>query len=554
MAEIPGVTFIFTDYDPGPGDPRVIFIPNTIDDASVSDLIDTFAARQADLDNLIFDPLMSAGGTEDLGGGVAVAKTLTNLNLQIAFKPVRVWTATGTITTTDTTGQLLTDTGADFVAASVRPGASVINFRTGAIGTVFRIVDTQNLLLLDALGGGVPDQEWQSGDTYRVINTRQVTISGGNDVAVDNVDAELPPILPTVFTQVVRAASSSATLVGGGLSIQGIVDGVWDEVNTGLTHNVQNSTGKQLRQVKSLIIRDGTAQGGTINTITLDAAASSVDGQYDPAQVTIIGNTGADQARQIIAYDGTTKIAAVDRDWRVTPDATSEFVIQAVAGSVPHVNEGLAQSATANTIGLNDNASSVDDTYIEQIVVIRSGKGAHQARRVTGYNGTTKVAQLIEDWTEIPDATSGYVMLHDSDGALALAFLMASRDEAAGTIEIKAWGSRGAAAAGFAAARSAPVSILIEWFDEDGTLLFSLTEANAITGPPAQNPDAQDVYAFTVAQVLADDRNYYAVVTVVDGAGVISNRVPIPSQSISTTTQDLNRVFNLVQAVLGNVV
>ena len=211
MAEIPGVTFIFTDYDPGPSDPRIMFIPNSVDDATVSDLIDTFAARQADLNNLIFAPMMSAGGTEELGGGIEVAKTLTNLNLQIAFKPVRVWTSVGTITGADATGVLLTDTGANFVADAVLPGASVFNFRTGAIGTVFRVVNLENLLMLDALAGGTPDNEWQAGDTYRIKNIRQVNVSGGNDVAIDDLEAELGPILPTVFTQVVRTASASAT-------------------------------------------------------------------------------------------------------------------------------------------------------------------------------------------------------------------------------------------------------------------------------------------------------------------------------------------------------
>ncbi len=229
MAEIADVTFIFTDYDPGPSDPRVMFIPNTVDEATVSDLIDTFAARQADIDNLIFAPMMSAGGTEDLGGGVAVAKTLTNLNLQIAFSPVRVWTSVGTITGADASGSLLTDGSANFVADGVVPGASVFNFRTGAIGTVFRVVDLNNLLLLNALGGGDPDNEWQSGDTYRVINTRQVNISGGNDVAIDNLDAELPPILPTVFTQVVRTASSSATTTNLE-ALEGLINEIWQRL------------------------------------------------------------------------------------------------------------------------------------------------------------------------------------------------------------------------------------------------------------------------------------------------------------------------------------
>lgn len=323
--------------------------------------------------------------------------------------------------------------------------------------------------------------------------------------------------------QVETEVSPQALQVGGALTVQGIVDGVWDEVNTGVTHNVNNSTGKQLRQVKSLVIRDGTAQAGTSNTITLDVAASAVDGQYDPSQITIIGNTGADQSRQIIAYDGATKIAVVDRDWRVIPDSSSEFVLQAVAGYTPHVNEGLAKAATANTITLNDTASAVDDTYVEQLVSIRSGTGQHQVRRVIGYDGATKIATVLESWTEIPDTTSGYVMLPDSDGTVALSFMQVARGAGAGVLEIDAFSYRGAQAAGFSPGRSTPIAITIDWYDSDGSLLFTLTEADATVG---QDPDSQNHYRFSTTQAaVLDNVLYYAVVSITDGAGVVSNSV-----------------------------
>lgn len=81
-----------------------------------------------------------------------------------------------------------------------------------------------NLHLLDAagkenLGGGVKVGitvtlnnakvafEARSGPTYEQCN-----ISGGNLVAIDDVGADISPIQPTAFTQVVLANSSSATL------------------------------------------------------------------------------------------------------------------------------------------------------------------------------------------------------------------------------------------------------------------------------------------------------------------------------------------------------
>jgi len=191
-----------------------------------------------------------------------------------------------------------------------------------------------------------------------------------------------------------------------------LVDDIWDEILSGNTHNTQNSAGKRLRDIASQTIWTGTAQGaGTDNNqIQLDTNASSLDGAYDPAIVAIVDGTGAGQCRLILQYNGATKVATVDRGWKVQPDDTSEFIIYADPGR-EHVNEGLAQAGTASSITLNANASSSDDNYINQLVFIRSGTGEDQVRRVTDYNGTTKVATVSPDWIVTPDATSAYVML-----------------------------------------------------------------------------------------------------------------------------------------------
>jgi len=138
--------------------------------------------------------------------------------------------------------------------------------------------------------------------------------------------------------------------------------------------------------------------------------ASSVDGAYDPALIAIIGGTGAGQCRLILQYEGSTKIATVDRTWKVNPNTTSEYVIYADPGR-EHVNEGLAQGGTLNTITLNASASPFDDEYTGQTVFIRSGQGEDQACKITAYNGTTKVATTCRNWGEIPNSTSAYVIL-----------------------------------------------------------------------------------------------------------------------------------------------
>lgn len=185
-----------------------------------------------------------------------------------------------------------------------------------------------------------------------------------------------------------------------------------DRLLLGSTHNVMNSLGKRIRDLGGFAIRSGTAQGaGTGNNqIQFDAGASAVDGAYDPAGVLLVGGLQDGQSRLILQYNGATKTATVDRNWKVNPTASTDFVIIANPGR-EHVNEGLAQAGTSTTITLNTLASAADDTYIGQTVFLRSGTGDDQARLIIDYNGTTKVATIDRVWDVIPDTTSGYVML-----------------------------------------------------------------------------------------------------------------------------------------------
>lgn len=183
----------------------------------------------------------------------------------------------------------------------------------------------------------------------------------------------------------------------------------WDEVLTKATHNVAASSGRRLRQLSSNVILDGTAVSATSNTIVLDSGASSLDGAYDPGEIWIIAGTGAGQARLIYQYTGATKTAVVDRDWKITPDGSSDYVIVGNPGR-EHVNEGLARAATSTTLQLNALASSISGEYNGQILFIRSGMGQDQARRVLSYDGATKTA-TVDAWSTLPDATSAYVVL-----------------------------------------------------------------------------------------------------------------------------------------------
>ena len=66
------------------------------------------------------------------------------------------------------------------------------------------------------------------------------------------------------------------------------------------------------------------------------------------------------------------------------------------------------QSATSNSITLDNSASSVDDHFKDLYIRITSGTGVGQLRLITAYNGTTKVATISGTWDTIPDSSSTY--------------------------------------------------------------------------------------------------------------------------------------------------
>jgi hypothetical protein len=287
----------------------------------------------------------------------------------------------------------------------------------------------------------------RAADNATVINLVTQTVTGahtnGGFVEIDATNTpglyrlDLPDVILAsgveTVTVFLRGAANMADTV---IEIQlDLVDNIWDEPLTGATHNISNSAGRRLREAGAPLIREETAQGpGTgSNQIQLDTGSSAVDGAYDPSMVLIIEGTGLGQSRLILEYDGATRTATVDRNWKVNPDATSVFQILAFAGR-EHVNEGLAQAGTSNTITLNVLASSQDDVYVGQAIFIRSGTGDDQRKFIIAYNGTSKIATVHSDWAIIPDSTSAYVMLPQATGD----YITASLPELTGATDIPA--------------------------------------------------------------------------------------------------------------------
>ena len=166
--------------------------------------------------------------------------------------------------------------------------------------------------------------------------------------------------------------------------------------------------------------RAGTAQAGSSTSITLDSGASSTSSIY--VYVRIASGTGVGQARAVTTYDGATKVASVASAWDVTPDATSVFEVFQEVFDTP-VRNGLAQGGGTTTVTLDAGASTTTDKYRHAYVWIIAGTGSNQVRKITAYNGTTKVATVDANWTTIPDTTSQFeVVAGWHDGKFAFSY------------------------------------------------------------------------------------------------------------------------------------
>jgi hypothetical protein len=107
----------------------------------------------------------------------------------------------------------------------------------------------------------------------------------------------------------------------------------------------------------------GTAQGGSASGITLASSSSAVSGYYNEYYVRIAGGTGLlGEVRQIVSYDGTSRIADVAPPWSTMPDSTTLYVLQ--DGTQPFVLDG--STGSVKYIHLTWNQSGQRKITVEQ--------------------------------------------------------------------------------------------------------------------------------------------------------------------------------------------
>lgn len=220
-------------------------------------------------------------------------------------------------------------------------------------------------------------------------------------------------------------------------AINAVADQVWDEAMSG--HVTGGSFGAAVQANHS-----GTMQAGSASTTAvLASGASASNDYYNNALLAIVAGTGAGQSQYISDYVGASRTATMNGTWITTPDNTSVYVVLP-GGAIPGasapsasdnaaavwnasvasytsagsfgerfqpVRRNTAQSGTTGSVTLDASASATTDIYRYSVVYLLSGTGAGQARQITAYNGTTKVATVAPAFTVAPSSDSVFVIL-----------------------------------------------------------------------------------------------------------------------------------------------
>ena len=139
----------------------------------------------------------------------------------------------------------------------------------------------------------------------------------------------------------------------------------WDEILTGVTHNIATSAGKRLRQLQGTILSfDGTvAVAPTLSTIGF-VGGSGTNDFYRPGLLVVESAFGTQFAR-IASYDGATSTATLATNLATLPSAGD--VISVLPWASVRVSEMDAP------VGVSTLAVSVDVSSMNAAAVIGTG-------------------------------------------------------------------------------------------------------------------------------------------------------------------------------------
>lgn len=104
----------------------------------------------------------------------------------------------------------------------------------------------------------------------------------------------------------------------------------------------------------------------------------------------------------------------------VCDEALSGHVTSGTLGQrLQQIRANTAQAGAAGTITLDASASATDDFYNGNLIHITGGTGAGQARVISDYVGSSKVASVAENWATNPSSDSVFQIVPGGSGPVS---------------------------------------------------------------------------------------------------------------------------------------
>lgn len=250
---------------------------------------------------------------------------------------------------------------------------------------------------LDVSATGEAGLDWANiGSPTTVVNLSGTTVKTATDVETDTADIQsrLPAALVSG-----RMDASVGAMAANVMTAAAADPDLTTELQSGLATAANLATvagyiDTEIAAIKA--VTDALPNAGALTTIQSDLddiqtrlPAALVSGRID-------ASVGAMAANVVTA----TAIA----------DAAIDRATFAADTGLQSVRSNTAQAGASTSITLDASASATTDFYINHLVLLTGGTGVGQARYITAYNGTTKVA-TVSAWATNPDNTSTFALL-----------------------------------------------------------------------------------------------------------------------------------------------
>lgn len=222
-------------------------------------------------------------------------------------------------------------------------------------------------------------------------------------------------------------ASNEATEIasGSGLYYLDLIATELDTKSTAVITKTSTTDAKTAAAVlyprRFPVLRTGTAQAGGATTITLDASASALDDFYNGMYVNLTNDSPSNvrgQARRIIDYVGSTKVATVEAAWGTNPSSASTFEILLVDDGVgnvaafannPEALTRLERAGRALTLGTVDSGATTTSVPTSSLSPA-AGVTDQFKNAVVVFDKDTTTANLRGARARITASTSGGIL------------------------------------------------------------------------------------------------------------------------------------------------